>query len=157
MRSVGGIRRSDARAAVVTAVLAAALASALTGCSHHAKHARVTPIAPARLATIGINAYLWQASLDTIAFMPMASVDSSGGVLVTDWYVSPTTPNERIKVTVNILDTVLRADAVRVTANREQLGPSGWVEVPVRAGTVQKLEETILQHARDLRRASIAG
>ena len=115
------------------------------------------PVAPARLATIGVNSYLWQASLDTIAFMPIASVDSNGGVIVTDWYVSPATPNERIKVTIAILDTVLRADAVRVTANREQLQAGGWVEVPVRAGTVQKLEETILGHARDLRRASIPG
>ena len=144
-----------------SAVLAAvALSGAvLGGCSHrgHAKTAKVATIAPARLATIGVNAYLWQASLETIAFMPVASVDSNGGVIVTDWYVSPATPNERIKITVAILDTVLRADAVRVSANRQQLGASGWIEVPVRAGTVQKLEETILGHARDLRRASIAG
>lgn len=151
---MGSVGRSGVRLALTTVVLAAALA----GCSHrHGKHARVAPVAPARLATIGVNSYLWQASLDTIAFMPVASVDSNGGVIVTDWYLSPATPNERIKVTVAILDTVLRADAVRVTANREQLQAGGWVEVPVRAGTVQKLEETILQHARDLRRASIPG
>ena len=139
-------------------MLAATVLAGTSGCSHHrAKHAQVAPVAPARLATIGVNSYLWQASLDTIAFMPVASVDSNGGVIVTDWYVNPTTPNERIKVTIAILDTVLRADAVRVSANREQLGPAGWVEVPVRAGTVQKLEETILGHARDLRRASIPG
>nr|WP_295662323.1 DUF3576 domain-containing protein [Polymorphobacter sp.] len=130
----------------------------LGGCSHgHAKKVRPETLAPARLATIGINAYLWQASLDTIAFMPIASVDSNGGVIVTDWYVSPATPSERIKVTITILDTVLRADAVRVSANRQQLGAAGWVEVPVRAGTVQKLEETILGHARDLRQAAITG
>ncbi|MBV8973163.1 MAG: DUF3576 domain-containing protein [Sphingomonadaceae bacterium] len=137
-----------------------AAVAALAGCSHHharGKHVKAVPLAPARLATIGVNAYLWQASLDTIAFMPIATVDSNGGVIVTDWYVNPTTPNERIKVTVAILDTTLRADAVRVTANREQMGPTGWVEVPVRAGTVQKLEETILGRARDLRRASIQG
>lgn len=152
---MGSVGRSGMRVALTTMVLAAALG----GCSHHRrdKHARVAPVAPARLATIGVNAYLWQASLDTIAFMPVASVDSNGGVIVTDWYLSPATPNERIKVTIAILDTVLRADAVRVTANREQLQAGGWVEVPVRAGTVQKLEETILQHARDLRRASIQG
>ena len=130
----------------------------LAGCSHgHKPKTHAELIAPARLATIGVNSYLWQASLDTIAFMPIASVDSNGGVIVTDWYVSPATPNERIKVTVNILDTVLRADAVRVSANRQQLGTGGWVEAPVRAGTVQKLEETILGHARDLRRAAITG
>jgi len=144
---------------IARAGLALALAAALAGCSHHArgKAVRATALAPARLSTIGVNAYLWQASLDTIAFMPLASVDSKGGVIVSDWYVSPATPSERIKVTVTILDTVLRADAVRVSANRQQLGAGGWVEVPVRAGTVQKLEETILGHARDLRRASIQG
>ena len=143
----------------VALMLAATVLAGASGCSHHRKdrHARVARVAPARLATIGVNSYLWQASLDTIAFMPLATVDSNGGVIVTDWYVSPMTPNERIKVTIAILDTVLRADAVRVTANREQLQAGGWVEVPVRAGTVQKLEETILGHARDLRQASIPG
>ena len=147
---------SVGRASAGAALVAVAL---LGGCSHggHAKKPRTAAMAPARLATIGVNAYLWQASLDTIAFMPIASVDSNGGVIVTDWYVSPASPNERIKVTIAILDTVLRADAIRVSANRQQLGASGWIEVPVRAGTVQKLEETILGHARDLRRASITG
>jgi hypothetical protein len=146
---------SVGRARAGAALMAIAL---LGGCSHgHAKKVKTAAIAPARLATIGVNSYLWQASLDTIAFMPIASVDSNGGVIVTDWYVSPATPNERIKVTIAILDTVLRADAVRVSANRQQLGSGGWVEVPVRAGTVQKLEETILGHARDLRQAAIAG
>lgn len=147
---------SVGRASAGAALVALAL---LGGCSHgrHAKKPKTAAMAPARLATIGVNAYLWQASLDTIAFMPLASVDSNGGIIVTDWYVSPATPNERIKVTVSILDTVLRADAVRVSANRQQLGAGGWVEAPVRAGTVQKLEETILGHARDLRRAAITG
>ncbi len=147
---------SVGRASAGAALMALAL---LGGCSHghHGKKPRPEALAPARLSTIGVNSYLWQASLDTIAFMPIASVDSNGGVIVTDWYVSPVTPNERIKVTITILDTVLRADAVRVSANRQQLGASGWVEVPVRAGTVQKLEETILGHARDLRQAAITG
>jgi hypothetical protein len=147
---------SVGRATAVAALVGVAL---LGGCSHgtRAKKPKTAAMAPARLATIGVNAYLWQASLDTIAFMPIASVDSNGGVIVTDWYVSPASSNERIKVTIAILDTVLRADAVRVSANRQQLTASGWVEAPVRAGTVQKLEETILGHARDLRQAVIAG
>ncbi len=147
MKSVGRMR-------VVSALVALAL---LGGCGLGKKKARVATLAPARMATIGVNAYLWQASLDTIAFMPIATVDSNGGVIVTDWYVSPATPNERVKVTISILDTELRADAVRVAANRQQLGAGGWVEAPVRPGTVQKLEETILGRARDLRQAQIAG
>ena len=64
-------------------------------------------------ATIGVNAYLWRATLDALSFMPMAQTDSNGGVVVTDWYTDPNTPTERMKVTVSILDQDLRADALR--------------------------------------------
>ena len=113
--------------------------------------------APSRVTSIGVNAYLWRAALDTIGFMPLAQVDSNGGVIITDWYSTPQSPNERVKVTVAILDTDLRADAIKVTAVRQTLGGTGWVDAPVRAGTVQKLEETILARARDLRRAQFQG
>ncbi len=111
--------------------------------------------APARVTTIGVNSYLWRASLDTIGFMPLAQVDSNGGVIITDWYATPQTPNERVKVTIAILDTELRADAIRVSAVRQTLGGAGWIDAAVRAGTVQKLEETILGRARDLRRSQL--
>lgn len=113
--------------------------------------------APARVTTIGVNAYLWRAALDTIGFMPLAQVDSNGGVIITDWYSTQQSPNERVKVTVAILDTELRSDAIKVTAIRQTLAGSGWIDAPVRAGTVQKLEETILSRARDLRRAQFTG
>src|SRR3546814_12690085 len=61
-------------------------------------------LAAARTTTIGVNAYLWRASLDTLSFMPLLQTDSNGGVIVTDWYVNPNTPAERMKVTVSILD-----------------------------------------------------
>ena len=80
-----------------------------------------------------------------------------GGVIVTDWYVNPQTPAERMKVTVSILDQDLRADAVRVAALREINRNGQWVSAPVQAATTQKLEDIILTKARDLRRASIAG
>jgi hypothetical protein len=89
--------------------------------------------------------------------MPLAQVDSNGGVILTDWYVSPQSANERVKVTITILDTELRADAIRVSAVRQTLGGAGWIDAAVRAGTVQKLEETILSRARDLRRAQYNG
>ena len=145
---------------LVRSVLVAGVAAlALTACGHHRDkaHLKGPKVAPARMSTIGVNSYLWQASLETLGFMPIASVDSNGGVIVTDWYANPTIPNERVKVTVTILDTELRADAIRVAASRQQLLASGWVEATVRAGTVQKLEETILSRARDLRRAQIGN
>ena len=143
------------RVAIVLGFLA--LTAPLVACGGKKEKAAVGNVAPARLTTIGVNAYLWRASLDTIGFMPLAQVDSNGGVIITDWYATPQAPNERVKVTITILDTELRSDALKVTAIRQSLAGSGWIDAPVRAGTVQKLEETILSRARDLRRAQYTG
>ncbi|PZP19434.1 MAG: DUF3576 domain-containing protein [Sphingomonas hengshuiensis] len=114
-------------------------------------------LAAARVTTIGVNAYLWRASLDTISFMPLLQTDSAGGVIVTDWYANPATPAERMKVTVSILDQDLRADAVRVAIRRQINRDGQWIDAPVKAATAQKLEDIILTHARDLRRAALPG
>ena len=116
------------------------------------KPAPVAKVAPTRVTTIGVNAYLWRAALDTLAFASIAETDSNGGVIVTDWYVNPQVPTERVKVTVSILDQDLRADALRVAAARQVLQNGQWVDTSVQAATNQRLEEIILQKARDLRR-----
>jgi len=118
---------------------------------------RRVDLAASQVTTIGVNAYLWRASLDTLAFAPLAQSDSNGGVIVTEWYANPQNPSERAKVTVAILDRDLRADALRVTAARQTLQGGQWVDAPVTAATVQRLEEIILTRARDLRRSAIAG
>lgn len=110
-----------------------------------------------RLTTIGVNSYLWRAALDTLRFMPLAQTDSAGGVIVGDWYQNPNAPNERMKVTVAILDGALRADAVQVSVARQINENGQWTGAPVRAGTVQRLEEIILEKARDLRQAAWAA
>jgi hypothetical protein len=115
---------------------------------------RAADLAASRTTTIGVNAYLWQATLDTLSFAPLAQSDSNGGVIVTDWYANPNSPNERVKLTVTILDQDLRADALRVAASRQTLQGGQWLEAPVTAATVQRLEEIILTRARDLRRAA---
>jgi hypothetical protein len=130
---------------------------ALLGACGRGDRARIQPSTASQMRTIGVNAYLWRASLETIAFMPIAQTDSNGGVIVTDWYTNPQSPSERVKVSVAILDAALRADALQVSANRQVLGAAGWVEAPVRAGTVQRLEEAILTRARELRQAATAA
>lgn len=113
---------------------------------------------PARQTmTIGVNAFLWRAALDTLSFAPIAQTDSNGGVIVTDWYANPQNPGERVKLTVTILDRDLRADALRVAALRQTQQNGQWVDAPVTAATVQRLEDIILTRARDLRRNAIAG
>lgn len=105
---------------------------------------------------IGVNALLWRASLDTLSFMPLASADPFGGVIITDWYSSPDRPSERMKATVYILDRRLRADGLKVALFRQQIGPERqWIDVPVAAETVGQLENAILTRARQLRIQSI--
>jgi alpha-beta hydrolase superfamily lysophospholipase len=129
--------------------------TALTACGHKARPGVSADLAAAKSTTIGVNAYLWKAALQTLSFMPITSADSNGGVIVTDWYANPAAPNERVKVTATILDRDLRADALRVAASRQVFQGGQWVEAPVSAATVQKLEEIILTKARDLRRNAI--
>jgi len=114
-------------------------------------------LAASQVTTIGVNSYLWRASLDALSFMPLLQADSSGGVIITDWYANPGNPNERMKVTVSILDQDLRADALRIAASRQIAQNGTWVDAPIQAATVQKLEEIILTRARDLRRGAFEG
>jgi Domain of unknown function (DUF3576) len=116
-----------------------------------------TDLAASKVTTIGVNSYLWRASLDALSFMPLVQTDSSGGVIVTDWYVNPQSPGERVKLTVSILDQDLRADALRVAGSRQVAQNGQWVDAPLRAATVQKMEGIILTKARDLRRSAISG
>lgn len=116
-----------------------------------------TELAAAQLNTIGVNAFLWRAALETVSFAPLLQADSMGGVIVTDWYANPANPTERVKLTVTILDQDLRADALRVAASRQVNEGGNWVEAPVQAATVQKLEDIILTKARDLRRQALAS
>jgi hypothetical protein len=131
------------------------LGAGLAGCGGGDRERPEMDLAAAQISTIGVNSYLWRASLETLAFMPLLQADSAGGVLVTDWYANPENPNERVKVSVAILDEDLRADAIRVAASRQVLQGGTWVEAPVQAATVQRLEDIILTKARDIRRSSI--
>ena len=129
----------------------------LAACGGGDKDRPKADLAASRVTTIGVNAYLWRASLDTLSFMPMLQTDSTGGVIVTDWYTNPNNPAERMKVTVTILDQDLRADALRVNASREVMSGGQWVGAPVQAATVQKLEDIILTRAREMRRDALMG
>lgn len=139
----------------ITAVLALA-ALAVSGCARTSRQLP-TQVAPSRMTTIGVNGYLWQAALDTVSFAPLLQADANSGVIITDWYANPRSPSERVKLTVSILDAELRADALRVAAARQVMQNGVWVEAPVTAATVQKLEDIILTRARDIRRSTLPG
>ena len=107
-------------------------------------------------AGLGVNAYLWRASLDTLSFMPLASADPFGGVIITDWYTPPAAQGERFRATAYILGRQLRSDGVRVSVFRQELRNGMWVDVPVANATSTELEDKVLARARELRSQSAA-
>ena len=109
-------------------------------------------------AALGVNSYLWRATLDTLAFMPLTSADPYGGVIITDWYSNPEQPSERFKATVYILDTRLRADGLNVTVFKQVRDQTGaWTDAPVAGQTETDIENSILTRARQLRLSNIRG
>ena len=152
-------------ALVLTPLATAAL---LAGCMHRAPAASASGglripftkstsrAAATTPAGIGVNTYLWRASLDTLAFMPLASADPYGGVIITDWYENPEKPDERFKATVYILDTRLRADGLNVTVFRQTKDSGGaWVDAAVTTQTGIDIENAILTRARQIRLSNL--
>jgi hypothetical protein len=129
------------------------LAIATPGCARD----RTLPnqLAASQVTTLAINSYLWRAAIDTVSFAPLLQANPSSGVIITDWYRNPKVPNERVKLTVAVLDPDLRADALRVSAAKQVYQNGAWYDAAVSAATTQKLEDIILTRARDLRRGTI--
>jgi hypothetical protein len=138
-----------------TAAAVMVLALATAGCARN----RDLPstMAPSQVTTLAINSYLWRAAVDTVSFAPLLQANAQNGVIISAWYANPKAPGERVKLTVSILDPDLRADALRVSAARQVNQNGAWVDAPVSAATVQKLEDIILTRARDLRRSTVGG
>ena len=102
---------------------------------------------------LGVNAFLWTATLDTIEVMPIEASDPYSGLITTEWYANPEMPDERFKLTVRILDTRLRADGVKATLHRQiYLGEGrGWIDGEVAAASEIQIENAILTRAQELR------
>jgi len=149
------------RGVVVSALAIASLGVA--GCSHilHPLGGGSGPkqvTNPNSAAQIGVNGYLWRATLDTLSFMPLASADPYGGVVITDWYINPEKPDERLKCTVYILDARLRADGLNVAVFKQNKSADGqWIDAPSNSQTETDIENAILTRARQLKLANIKG
>jgi hypothetical protein len=136
-------------------------ALALAGCGSSNDGAREMDTGVSAIAsgssrvTLGVNSYLWHASLDTLSFLPLVSADPFGGVIISEWYVAPSSPNERLKVTVYIMDRALRADGLKVVVFRQTRGTAGWADATPSPDTAHKLEDSILTRARELRLATL--
>ena len=99
---------------------------------------------------MGVNSFLWRASLETLEFMPLEQVDPFGGVILTDWYASPEAPDERFKANVYILDANLRADALKTSIFKQVRNGNSWTDAPTDADTARQIENAILTRAREL-------
>jgi hypothetical protein len=143
---------------VTTGVLAVSLLG-LAGCGATRVFGGGQESQPAAAQTgIGVNGYLWRATLDTLSFMPLASADPYGGVVITDWYTNPEKPDERFKTTVYILDARLRADGLNVAVFKQNRDAAGnWVDAAPATQTETDLENAILTRARQLRLSNIRG
>ncbi len=106
---------------------------------------------------LGVNAYLWRGTLDTLSFMPLASADPFGGVIITDWYSPPSATGERFKATAYILGRQLRADGVRISIFRQVEQNGRWVDAPVAPSTTGEIENKVLARARELRAQSASA
>ena len=142
---------------VAAAALVASALLGVSGCSIFGSSTANTAasssadLGPEETGSLGVNSYLWRATLDTLSFLPLASADPYGGVIITDWYSNPAKPDERLKATVYILDTRLRADGVSAAVFRETLVNGAWTTAAVSPDTNVALENAILAKARQLR------
>ena len=147
---------------VALSALAASLMG-VAGCSHvmhpfGGNGPRTTTSSDGQAPAIGVNGYLWRATLDTLSFMPLASADPYGGVVITDWYTNPEKPDERFKCTVYILDARLRADGLNVAVFKQNKSSDGnWVDAPSATQTETDIENAILTRARQLRLSNLKG
>jgi len=134
-------------------------ATLLSGCasfgSSNKKASKANAARFQQAPNLGVNAFLWRASLETLEFMPLDSVDPFGGVIITDWYASPEAPDERFKANVFILDTNLRADALKASVFKQVRAGSAWSDAAVDADTNRQIENSILTRARELYIATV--
>lgn len=100
-----------------------------------------------------VNAILWRASLEITALLPIADVDTFSGTIITDWYSLPDEPDERIKLTVFVVDRELRSDAIRVTVHVQTRTGSddNWSTSFRDKEFGRRLEDLILNRAREIR------
>ena len=91
---------------------------------------------------------LWRASLDAIDFMPLASVNYSGGVIITDWYSNNQNSNENIKISIRFLTNEIRSDALDLNIFYRDCDSSNRCKIIEKQGNlVAELKKEILKKA----------
>ena len=100
---------------------------------------------------INVNGFLWRASLDILSIAPLISTDALGGTIVTDWYTNKNVKNKRIKITAYIKTRELRSDGLEVKVHVQKFRDNSWSDTYLDMGLATKIEDNILNEARNLR------
>ena len=100
---------------------------------------------------INVNAYLWRASLNILSIAPLISTDALGGTIISDWYVNKDIKNQRLKITAFIIGSELRSDGIKVKVHIQNFKNNNWSETYSDINLANKIEENILNEARNLR------
>ena len=128
-----------------------ALIAPLSACSFLSDSDEEVKTLMPQTTAIGVNGYLWQATLETLSFMPIQSANASAGAIITDWVLQPEAPNERVKVSIIFQGELLRSDGLKVNVARQEKQGDDWVVAPVKASTALEVEEAILTRARQIK------
>ena len=98
---------------------------------------------------------LWRASLETIDFMPLATVDYSGGIIITDWYTDTSNPKEAIKITLRFLSNEIRSNSIKVIVHNKKCSPTQNCTVSEIDSNIKfELQKSILSKASLLEKQS---
>ena len=98
---------------------------------------------------------LWRASLETIDFMPLATVDYSGGIIITDWYTDTSNPKEAIKITLRFLSNEIRSNSIKVIVHNKKCNPAQNCTVSEIDSNIKfELQKSILSKASLLEKQS---
>ena len=100
---------------------------------------------------INVNAFLWRASLNVLSIAPLISTDALGGTIISDWYINKNIKNQRLKITAFILTRELRSDGIKVKVHIQNFKNNVWSETITDSNLANKIEENILNEARNLR------
>ena len=100
---------------------------------------------------INVNAFLWRASLNILSIAPLISTDALGGTIISDWYINKNIKDQRLKITAFILTRELRSDGIKVKVHIQNLRNNVWSETITDSDLANKIEENILNEARNLR------
>ena len=98
-----------------------------------------------------VNAYLWRASLNILSFTPLISTDALGGTIISDWYINKKNKNQRMKITAFIKTAELKSNGIGVKVHIQNFKDGYWSETYTNKDLETKIENNILNEARNLR------